>query len=45
MPNDIQIIKAIKKHEKEADILAKQLAKTKELQKLIDSSDEIVYAK
>lgn len=45
MPNDIQIIEAIKKHEKEADILTKQLAKTKELQKLIDSSDEIIYAK
>lgn len=45
MPNDIQIIEAIKKHEKEADILTKQLAKTKDLQKLIDSSDEIIYAK
>lgn len=44
-PNDTNIIEAIKKHEKEADILSKQLAKTKELQKLIDSSDEIIYAK
>ena len=43
-PDDLTIKNAIEKHEKEANILKEQLAKTIQIDKLI-KNDEIIYAK